>query len=63
MCSCADRLELTRHLWVLRGDSQGGWTALMAAANKGHDNVVLTLLERGATVNHAKTVSFCEMRN
>ena len=39
-------------------DLQGGATALMSAAKHGHDAVVQTLLERGATVNHANTVGF-----
>ena len=37
---------------------QDGWTALMFAAQNGHDSVVNTLLERGATFNHANTVGF-----
>ena len=44
------------------GALQDGWTALMHAAQNGHDAVVKMLLERNATIDQADTVGFvkCE---
>ena len=43
---------------VCTGDLQNGWTALMHAAQNGHDAVVKTLLERGAAVGQTEIVGF-----
>ena len=51
--------KLTRHIrFFACCDLQDGWTALMVAAQSGHDAVAKALLEQGATVDHADTVGF-----
>ena len=42
---------------VNANDFQDGWTPLVFAAQNGHSSVVGTLLQYGATVDKADTVS------
>ena len=58
MSAGANGLKLTHHVWCLHCDLQDGATALMFAAQGGHDAVVKTLLQRDAVVDHVELVGF-----
>ena len=38
---------------------QDGWSPLMIASEKGHDEVVKSLIEAGANINHTNQVGKC----